>query len=127
MKKDYGHDDDELVSIQHARTVLRTHLNSVGSMMTLTEIHRVGQQLLTRGVIKQPVLDDITKILSSSKIDKRVILEQSSKLVGMVQDEIAKDPRKFAIFVGILKDDPSTDQTIVALMEAEYCKLCQAK
>ena len=41
----------------------------------------------------------------------------------MVQDEVAKDPRKFAVFVGILKDNPSTDQAIISLMEAEYCKL----
>lgn len=125
MEKDYGQEGDQLVSIQHARTVLRLHLNSVASTMTVAEIHRAGQDLLTKSVLKQPTLDDIVKTMYSSAIDKRVIVEQATRLVGVVQDEIAKDPRNFAVFVGILKDNPSTDQTIVALMEAEYCKSCQ--
>ena len=72
MKKDYGHERDDLVSIQHARTVLRTHLNSVASMIT-AEIHQVGHQLLAMSVIKQPILDDIKKMLSSSAIDEKAI------------------------------------------------------
>ena len=121
MEIDYaGSTKEDFVSIQHARTVMVKHLNNIAAV--ITDAGRIADELCDKGIITEWVLEDIKKTLPVNGHNDRVVLESVSKLLQTIEYEVAVNPGKFPVLIAILKDDPSTSQDVVALMEAEYCK-----
>ena len=124
MEIDYSaQGDEEYVSIQHARMVLVKHMNNVASVMS--DVSRIGEELVSRHIISDQTVQEVRLLLPATRQSLRnnPEMENAEKLMKNVQNEVLHDPRKFAVLIGVLKDNPSTDQNVVALMEAEYCEL----
>ena len=120
MEIEYGGKGEQFVSIQHARTVMMKHMNNIAAVMT--DVARIGEELLCRHVITEPVLEEIKGFLPVNGLNNHPEVENATKLLRNIHAQIVADPAKFAILIAVLKDDPLTDQNVVAVMEAEYCK-----
>ncbi len=111
----------DFVSIQHARMVLVKHMNIIASVMT--DVSRVSQELASQNIVSDRLVEEVKLLLPvTSRHRDNPELKNAQKLLESVQDEVLVDPGKFAVLIGVLKDNPSTDQSVVALMEAEYCE-----
>ena len=122
MEIEYGGKGEQFVSIQHARTVMMKHMNNIAAVMTDVAIYRIGEELLCRHVITEPLLEEIKGFLPVNGLNNDPEVENATKLLRNIHAQIVANPAKFAILIAVLKDDPSTDQNVVAVMEAEYCK-----
>ena len=123
MEIEYAPDGQEadFVSIQHARMVLVKHMNIIASVMT--DVSRVSQELASQNIVSDRLVEEVKLLLPvTSRHRDNPELKNAQKLLESVQDEVLLDPGKFAVLIGVLKDNPSTDQSVVALMEAEYCE-----
>jgi hypothetical protein len=113
-----GAGDGEYVSILQARTVIRKHMNNIASV--ITDIRRIAEDLYDNEIISHKQLDDI--IMTIPHNGDRTLIEYTSRLLEYVEGRVERDPGRFPVVMAVLKDDPSTDQNVVALMEAEYSK-----
>ncbi len=129
MEIDYTAKGEEYVSIQHARMVLVKHMNNVASVMS--DVSRIGEELVSMHIVSDQKLQEVRLLLpltrQSAVKNNPEIMENAQTLIRSVQNEVKHDPRKFAVLIGVLKDNSTTDQNVVALMEAEYCELVVVK
>lgn len=115
-----GGDTNDFVSIQHARTIMVKHLNNIAAV--ITDAGRIADALHDQGILTERSLDDIKQSLPETNglgHDKSA-LASISRLLMSVESQVGRDPGKFPVLIAILKDDPSTDQNVIALLEAEY-------
>ena len=120
MEIDYYAGGEDFVSIQHSRMVLVKHMNNIASVMT--DVSRISEELVSRNIITDQIAQDVRSMLPVTKYNYNPEFENANKVLESVQQAVLLDPGKFAVLIGVLKDNPSTDQNVVALMEAEYCK-----
>lgn len=121
MEIEYGGGvDEDFVSIQHARTVMVKHMNNIAAV--ITDAGRIADMLCDQGIISQRSLDDIKKILPDNGNSDKTVIASVSQLLTSIESQVNLDPGKFPVLIAVLKDDPSTAQDVVALLEAEYCK-----
>lgn len=120
MELEYGNLDD-YVSIQHARMVMVKHMNNIAAV--ITDAGRIADVLCDHGIISERSLEDIKKTLprNGNSADSN-LLASVSHLLTSIELQVNSDPGKFPVLLAVLKDDPSTAQDVVALVEAEYCK-----
>uniref|UniRef100_A0A1X7V698 Uncharacterized protein n=1 Tax=Amphimedon queenslandica TaxID=400682 RepID=A0A1X7V698_AMPQE len=111
---------DDFISIQHARKIMVKHMNNIAAV--ITDAGRIADSLHDQGIITERSLDDIKQSLPESNglgHDKSA-LASISRLLMSVESQVGRDPGKFPVLIAVLKDDPSTDQNVIALLEAEY-------
>lgn len=122
MELEYSSEGEDFVSIQHAHTVLFTHMNIIASVMT--DVVRVAKELANRNILSDQAVCEVQSMLPAvtGYNAPNPELENAKKLLNVVQEEVLMEPGKFAVLIGVLKDNPGTDQNVIAMMEAEYCK-----
>ena len=119
-----GGTTNDFISIQHARKVMVRHMNNIAAV--ITDAGRIADALHEQGIITERSLDDIKQSLPENNAlshNNSELLASVSRLLMSVESQVHRDPGKFPVLIAVLKDDPSTEQSVIALLEAEYCKL----
>lgn len=114
---------DDFISIQHARRVMVRHMNNIAAV--ITDAGRIAHALHEQGIISEKSLEDIEQSLPQNNghsHNSSALLASVSQLLMSVESQVNQDPGKFPVLIAVLKDDPSTEQSVIALLEAEYCK-----
>ena len=118
---DYRGSNEDFVSIQHARKVIMKHMNNIAAV--ITDAGRIADELYVKGIINEKSLEDVKCTLPEGRnSNDRAAMESVSKLLKAIELQVALDPGKFPVLIALLKDDPSTAQDVVAILEAEYCE-----